>query len=53
MTASDDHARFAGDFESDLTDDLTGLEPKSLAALVDWRKFYMQHKVGRHHSTCV
>ena len=40
------HAQHTGDFEKDLTDDLTGLEPKSLAALVDWRRFYMEHKVG-------
>lgn len=39
-------ARTAGKFETDLTDDLSDLTPENLAALLDWRTFYTEHKVG-------
>lgn len=35
-----------GKFDVDLTDDLSDLTPENLAALVDWRTFYLEHKVG-------
>ena len=36
----------SGKFKDDLTDDATDLTPENLAALVEWRTFYTEHKVG-------
>ena len=37
----------AGKLDVDLTDDLSGLTAENLAALVDWRTFYFEHKVPK------
>lgn len=35
----------AGKWKDDITDDITDLTPENLAALLEWRTFYLDHKV--------
>ena len=35
----------AGKWKDDITDDVTDLTPENLAALLEWRTFYLDHKV--------